>query len=56
MHVEGKGTRIRINLLTLEFMDYKTDFSPGTLDRIMTEVIKRRDELLEEWKKYHEEN
>ncbi|MDZ4677258.1 MAG: DUF4160 domain-containing protein [Oligoflexia bacterium] len=56
VHVEGCGTGVRINLLTLVFMDDKTDFSQGTLDRIMTEVKKRRDELIEEWEKYHEKN
>ena len=56
VHVEGKGASVRINLRTLDFMDDETDFSRGTLDRIMSEVIKRQDELMEEWNKYHEEN
>ena len=56
VHVEGKGASVRINLLTLDYMDDATDFSRGTLDRIMAEVIKRKDELLEEWEKYHEED
>ncbi len=56
VHVEGGGTSVRINLRTLEYMDDETDFSQGTLDRIMSEVIKRKDELLEEWEKYREKN
>jgi hypothetical protein len=55
-HVEGRGTSVRINLLNLDFMDEQTDFSRGTLDRILTEVIKRKDELLAEWEKYHEKD
>jgi hypothetical protein len=56
VHVEGNGASIRINLLTLDFMDDQTDFSQGTLNRILSEVTKRKDELLEEWEKYHEKN
>lgn len=56
VHIEGKGASVRINLLTLMYMDDETDFSRGTLDRIMAEVTKRKEELLEEWKKYHEED
>ena len=56
VHVEGKGTSVRVNLLTLDFMDDRTDFSQGTLDRIMGEVIKRKDELIAEWETYHEKN
>lgn len=56
VHVEGRGSSIRINLLTLEYMDKQTDFSLGTLERIKAEVVKRKDELLEEWKKYHEKD
>lgn len=56
VHVEGRGAGVRINLLTLDFMDDRTDFSQGTLDLILKEVLKRKDELLEEWKKYHEKD
>jgi hypothetical protein len=59
VHIEGGGASVRINLLTLltlVFMDEKADFSQGTLDRIMNEVKKRKDELMEEWEKYHEKN
>ena len=56
VHVEGGGTSVRVNLRTLEFMDEETGFSKGTLDRIMGEVVRRKDELLEEWEKYNEED
>ena len=56
VHIEGHGTAVRIDLVTLDFMDDQTDFSQGTLDRIMDQVIKRKDELLEEWEKYHEKD
>lgn len=56
VHIEGKGASVRINLVTLDFMDDKTEFSKSALDSIMAEVTRRKDELLEEWKKYHEEN
>ena len=56
VHIEGKGASVRINLLTLDYLDDETDFSRATLERIMAEVIKRKDELVEEWKKYHEED
>ena len=56
IHVEAGGASVRINLSTLEFMDEETGFSKGTLDRIMGEVVRRKDELLEEWEKYHEED
>ena len=56
VHVEGRGASVRINLLTLEFMDAQTDFSRSTLDLILGEVTKRRDELMEEWRRYHEED
>ena len=56
VHVEGNGANVRINILTLDYMDEETEFSRGTLDRIMSEVIKRREELMTEWKAYHEKN
>ena len=56
VHIEGNGASVRINLLTLDFMDSETGFSRGSLDRILTEVTKRKHELLEEWKKYHEKD
>ena len=56
VHIEGGGTSVRINLLTMDYIDNKTDFSQATLERIMDEVIKRKNELMAEWEKYHEEN
>jgi len=56
VHVEGGGASVRINLRTLDFMDDETDFSRVALDKIMVEVKARRDELLEEWKNYHDKN
>lgn len=56
VHVEGSGTSVRINLLTLDFMDAQTDFSTGTLKLILSEVTKRKSELMEEWRRYHEED
>lgn len=53
VHVEGNGASVRINLVTLDFMDEETDFSRRSLERILKEVSKRKDELLEEWEKYH---
>ena len=56
VHIEGHGTSVRIDLLKLDFMDAETDFSQGTLDRIMGEVIKRKEELMAEWRNYHEKD
>ena len=56
VHVEGHGTGVRINLLTLQFMDTQTNVSKGTLELILLEVTRRKDELMEEWRKYHEED
>ncbi len=56
VHVEGKGASIRIKLLTLDFMDDETEFSKRALERILAEVTTRKDELLEEWRRYHEKD
>ena len=42
VHVEGGGASVRINLLTLEVMDTKTDFSHATLKRIVEKVIENK--------------
>ena len=55
VHVEGGGASVRINLITLDYMDKRTKFSNIALARILDEVKKRRDQLLEEWNRYHEE-
>lgn len=56
VHVEGLGASVRVNLATLEFMDERTEFSKKSLLLILTEVTRRKDELLEEWMRFHEEN
>jgi hypothetical protein len=56
VHVEGKGASVRIDLLSLDFMDSETDFSRGSLDRILKEVTARKEELLAEWRTYHEKD
>lgn len=53
VHVEGMGASIRVNLLTLEIMDSKTEFSLTTI-RHITEYIKaNRIVLLQEWEDRH---
>jgi len=37
-------------------MDDRTDFSQRTLERIMAEVVNRKEELLQEWSSYHEKD
>jgi hypothetical protein len=56
VHVEGRGASVRINLLTMSYMDDHTDFSQSALERIKREVTRYRDLLLEEWEKYHEKD
>jgi len=53
VHVEGGGASVRINLLTLEVMDAKTDFSAGTLRKIVEKVRENKWLLLDEWEKKH---
>jgi hypothetical protein len=55
VHVEGAGAKVRIDLNTLECIDDETEFSNSSLRRILEQVRIRREELLEEWSKYHEE-
>lgn len=56
VHVEGMGATVRINLLTLEVMDKETDFSAGTLRKILEIVRDNKILLIEEWEKLHGEN
>ncbi len=57
VHVESKnGANVRINLETMDYMDEKTEFSLSALSRIMDEVTKRREELIEAWREYHEKD
>jgi len=53
VHVEGSGASVRINLLTLEVMDAKTDFSTATLRKIVDKVRENKWLLLDEWEKKH---
>jgi hypothetical protein len=53
VHVEGLGASIRINLLTLEFMDTETGFSASTLRKILEVVRENKLLLLDEWEKKH---
>ena len=52
-HVEGLGASVRINLLNLEVMDTKTEFSTATLNRILKIVRENRLLLLERWEELH---
>ena len=53
VHVEGMGASVRINLLTLEVMDDKTDLTNATLNRILKVVRENRMLLLERWEELH---
>lgn len=53
VHVEGGGASVRINLLTLEVMDSRTDFSPSTLRKIVEKVRENKWLLFDEWEKKH---
>jgi Domain of unknown function (DUF4160) len=53
VHVEGIGASVRINLLSFEVMDDKTDFSNATLNRILRVVKENRILLLERWEELH---
>ena len=56
VHVEGGGASIRINLLTLEIMDFETEFSTATVRMIVNFVMINREILLEKWVEIHGEN
>lgn len=53
VHVEGLGASVRINLLTLEIMDSRTEFSYSTLNKIIRVVRENRIFLLEKWEEIH---
>lgn len=53
VHVEGLGASVRINLLTLEVMDTRTEFSAASLNRILKVVKENRILLLERWEELH---
>ena len=56
VHVEGGGATLRVNLLTLEVMDDSTDFSKAMVRRIVIYIAEHKEELLEKWVEYHEED
>jgi hypothetical protein len=56
VHVEGGGASLRVNLLTFEVMDGKTEFAKSTVRQIVSYVAEHKEELLEKWASYHEED
>jgi hypothetical protein len=44
------------HLLTLEIMDENTAFSKAMVRRIVTYIAEHKEELLEKWVEYHEED
>ena len=53
VHAEAGGASLRIDLLTLEPLDDRTDFSRAAVRRIMELVRDYRDELMEAWDELH---
>lgn len=53
VHVEGAGCKLRINLLTLEVMDTRTDFSKNTVRKIIEFVAENRIYFLDTWEDIH---
>lgn len=56
VHVEGGGASVRVNLLTLEIMDTRTQFSMSMVRKILNFVEEHKEDLLEKWAEYHEED
>lgn len=56
VHVEGLGASVRINLLTLEVMDTRTEFSEKWVKRIVQSVAENREALFEKWMELHGED
>jgi hypothetical protein len=56
VHVESGGATVRVNLLTLEIMDNNTEFSKSMIRKIVTYIAEHKEELLEKWVEYHEED
>lgn len=42
VHIEGMGASLRVNLLNMEVMDDETEFSLGTVNRILKVVKSNR--------------
>ncbi len=53
VHCEAFGASLRVNLLTLEVMDEKTEFGPSTVRKILALVKERQVFFLAEWEKVH---
>jgi hypothetical protein len=53
VHIEGQGASLRINLLTLEVMDSRTNFSLATVNRILKVVRENRLFLLQRWEEIY---
>jgi hypothetical protein len=53
VHVEAGGARIRINLLTLDVLDERIEFSPRLTAKVLQIVEENRELLLEKWMEYH---
>lgn len=53
VHIEGKGSSVRIDLRTLRVMG-KTDFAPADIRKIIAAVADYHDVLMEKWNEYHE--
>lgn len=56
VHVEGGGATVRVNLLTLEVMDVSTEFSKSMVRKIVMYIAEHKEELLEKWVEFHEED
>ena len=54
VHVEGLGATVRINLITLEVMDSRTDFNKSTVNRIIEFVKLNQQHLLDKWEETHD--
>lgn len=53
VHCEAFGASLRVNLLTLEPMDERTDFGPSTVREILRFVAANREMFLEKWEEFH---
>jgi len=55
VHVEGGGASLRVNLISLEPMDNKTEFTKSTVKKILLYVARNKDIFLEQWEEYQGE-
>ena len=56
LSVQILSAPLGVNLLTLEIMDDSTDFSKTMVRKIVTYIAEHKEELLEKWVEYHEED